>query len=236
LKLDLAAVDATDWAMDGTVSWAKRDDGRPDLTGTPLGAAAGAGAEGLEAITFTEGLAFVSATTGAVLAGVALGSGFTAGALAVGVFAAGFLACTGLSAGAILTATGAFTAGVVVRDVFLESCCGAVGAGASAAPGLAFFVAAAVFTGADAGLDGFAPAFGAVAALGGVALFVLAFTFRLLTETLWVWLSGDPFPAVGARPPGPSARECTGIPKGKPIICNSVTSMASAGKVTPECG
>jgi hypothetical protein len=85
-------------------------------------------------------------------------------------------------------------------------------------------------------LDGLSPAFGAVAALGGVALFVLAFTFRLLTETLWVLLSGDPIPAVGARPPGPSARECTGIPKGKPIICNSVTSMASAVKVTPERG
>ena len=34
VKLDLAAVDATDCAMDGTVNCAKRDDGRPDFCGT----------------------------------------------------------------------------------------------------------------------------------------------------------------------------------------------------------
>jgi len=40
VKLALAAVEATDWAMEGTVNWAKRDEGRPARAGTPDGSMA----------------------------------------------------------------------------------------------------------------------------------------------------------------------------------------------------
>jgi hypothetical protein len=166
------------------------------------------------------------------LAEIGLENGFTAGTLAVAVLTIGAFAdfttvvADFLAATDTLEATAAGAALLAVLAVF----------GFSAATAFAFLAVAAGFNG-EAGLfAALATGSADALALAGVALFVLAFTFRLLTETLWVLLSGDPFPAVGARPPGPSARECTGIPKGKPIICNSVTSMASAGKVTPECG
>jgi hypothetical protein len=137
----------------------------------------------------TVGLAFVSATTAGVLAEIDLDDGFTAEALAVGVFAAGVLA----------------------------------GGSADTAD---FFGAAAGFTGTGALFGALATDFTGALALTGVALVVLAFTFRLLTETRGALLRGVSFPALGAVAPGPSARECTGNPMGKPIICNSVTNIA----------
>ena len=59
-KLALAAVEATDCAIEGTVNCASRDDGRPALTGTD-GAAGVANATGATGATE----AFIGATTGA---------------------------------------------------------------------------------------------------------------------------------------------------------------------------
>jgi hypothetical protein len=225
----LAAVDATDCAMDGTVSCAKREDGRPDFTGMVFVTGAGAGAGGVGAITCTGGLTFVSATTGGVLAEIGLDNGFTAATLVVAVFTigafAGFttVAADFLAATDTLEATAAGAALLAVLAVF----------GSSAATAFAFLAVAAGFNG-EAGLFAALATGSTVAlALAGVALFVLAFTFCLLTETRGVLLRGVWFPALGAGAgaPGPSARECTGIPKGKPIICNSVTNMANLRKI-----
>jgi hypothetical protein len=124
-KLDLAAVDATDCAMEGTVTWARRDDGRPALAGagattgatgagvtldlagvgetavgivTDLAAGLGAGLEAERGGTFTVALGAGLATVLAGGAGTGLAAGFSAtlGALlAAGLARAGF--ATGLA-------------------------------------------------------------------------------------------------------------------------------------------
>lgn len=229
LKLDLAAVDATDWAIDGTVSWARREEGRPDFTGTALAlaAGAGAGAGGLVAVTFTGGLTLVSAATGAVLAGIALGSGFTMGVLALRV---SVVAAFADATAAFLVFAVGFTTGLAGASLDAAFAAGLTGGAAvacfCAAPAPALLAFTSALAGFDAGVDAFGAGFFAAAALAGVALAVLAFTICLLTETLWAWLKrGVAFVAKGVGAPGPSARECTGIPKGKPIICNSVTNI-----------
>jgi hypothetical protein len=142
-----------------------------------------------------------------------LDSGFTAGTLAVGVFTigafAGFttVAADFLAAAEILEAT---AAGAVLLAVL------ALAAGFNDEAGL---------------LAALATGFTVALALAGVALFVLAFTSCLLTETRGVWLRGVWFPVSGAVGSSPSARECTGIPKGKPIICSSVTNIADLRKI-----
>jgi hypothetical protein len=156
-----------------------------------------------------------------------LDSGFTAGTLAVGVFTigafAGFttVAADFLAATETLEATAAGAVLLAVLAVF----------GFSAAPAFAFLAVSAGFNDEAGLLAALATGFTVVWALAGVALFVLAFTSCLLTETRGVWLRGVWFPVSGAVGPSPSARECTGIPKGKPIICNSVTNIADLRKI-----
>jgi hypothetical protein len=163
------------------------------------------------------------------LAEIGLDNGFTAGTLVVAVFTigafAGFttVAADFLAATDTLEATAAGAALLAVLAVF----------GSSAATAFAFLAVAAGFNG-EAGLfAALATGSADALALAGVALFVLAFTFCLLTETRGVLLRGVWFPESGAGvgAPGTSARECTGIPKGKPIICNSVTNMVNLRKI-----
>ena len=73
VKLDLAAVDATDCAMDGTVSCANREEGRPVRTGTPEGVICSSGP-----VDFAIGFAAagVSTTLDAMGEGVVTFSGF----------------------------------------------------------------------------------------------------------------------------------------------------------------
>jgi len=224
----LAAVDATDWAIDGTVSCANREEGRPDFTGTALVAGAGAGTGGEGAIACTDGLTFASTETGGVLAEMDLEIGFTARALAVGAFTLVALSGTATGAADFFAATDVLrTVAVAVLAAWVT---GWVCVAFSPALGLAFF---ADFT-ALSGLGGISMAlltgFIVTLALVGGALVVLAFTFCLLTETRGVLLRGVWLPVSGAAAPGPTARECTGIPKGKPIICNSVTNMSCLRK------
>jgi hypothetical protein len=212
--------------MDGTVSCAKREEGRPDFKGIALARGAGTGVGGLGAITCTDGLTFASATTGGVLAEIGLDNGFTAETLAVGVFTMGALAGAITVFADFLVSPDALEVAAMGADLLAVLAVFSV----SAAPALAFLAAATGFDG-DAGLlVALATGFIVVSALAGVALFVLAFTFCLLTETRGVLLRGIWFPALDPVAPGPSARECTGIPKGKPIICNSVTNMACLRK------
>ena len=95
-KLDFAAVDATDCAIEGTVNCARREEGRPDFTGTAVGPAVTGGA----ASTF--GGATIAAAGEGVFATTALG--FAAGAAE----ALGFVA-TGAAAGFLGAACGATT-------------------------------------------------------------------------------------------------------------------------------
>lgn len=95
-KLDFAAVDATDCAIEGTVNCARREEGRPDFTGTAVGPAVTGGA----ASTF--GGATIAAAGEGVFTTTALG--FAAGAAE----ALGFVA-TGAAAGFLGAACGATT-------------------------------------------------------------------------------------------------------------------------------
>ena len=80
----MAAVEATDCAIDGTVSWASRDDGRPERTGTPdevitgslAGALTGVGAGGVLAALRETGLTFSELFVD--LAGTGLATGVAA--------------------------------------------------------------------------------------------------------------------------------------------------------------
>lgn len=70
LKLALAAVDATDCAMEGTVSWASREEGRPARAGTDAAVTAmGVAGAGL---TGTAGVASFSGITGEITLGFAV--------------------------------------------------------------------------------------------------------------------------------------------------------------------
>jgi hypothetical protein len=127
---------------------------------------------------------------------------------------------------------------------------GAFLAGAAGAAGLlegaGFFVATAVFTGAAlAGAAGAAFALAGTAeglaagltvlavladavvpALALLVLALVAFTSCLLTETRWSGIRVSVSPARDAgRLPAPSARECTGLAMGIPIICKSATNI-----------
>jgi hypothetical protein len=91
-KLALAAVEATDWAIEGTVNCARREEGLPDLTGTAVGSLLGCvstlGATGKSALAAT-GAALI--TSGALLAGFTAAAGAldTTAVLAAVFFAAG---------------------------------------------------------------------------------------------------------------------------------------------------
>lgn len=178
VKLDLAAVDATDCAIDGTVSCARRDDGRPVFCGTPDGP-----------VTSVGSLTGIGAATAAGLTALVSFSGLTTGwAVVVAVLAAGDF---GMETTAFnldgLTEAGAFDAGGFgladfVADLaatFLESitlACGFLAAlGAALIGDLATgFTAgfAAVFAGFFtklAGLVGLANGFPALALTAGLA-------------------------------------------------------------------
>lgn len=224
LKLAFAAVDAIDCAMDGTVSCARREDGRPDLVGTELTTAgAGAGLTGLGEMAFTGAVVLVSAATAGVSAWVALEGFFKTAASATGFLAAAatvFLGgvATGFwgAEAAVASAGFAFTLGLVGAAAFFAGA-----AVAAALAGAALDLAgAAIFASGWTVLAEAVPTF----ALLGLAL--LAFTSCLLTETRSAGCGVSGSPARDAGSSGaPSARECTGLPMGSPIICNSATNI-----------
>ena len=94
-KLDFAAVDATDCAIEGTVNCARREEGRPDFTGTAGGPAVPGGAAstfgGATIGAAVEG-AFGTTALGFVATGAAadfLGAAFGAAALLTGLLFTG---------------------------------------------------------------------------------------------------------------------------------------------------
>jgi hypothetical protein len=182
LKLDLAAVEATDWAIDGTVNIARREEGRPDFTGTVLGATgAGTGMAALEGVEFTGALDGSSATATGGVAGVVLDPAFFTG---MGE-ATAFLGATGLAttgrafalAGLVGLAGGAFAATFAFTSVFTGAAAGFFATGAGLAVTFAGALAAGLAllgaTATGAALD-FAAATGLALALLGLAL--MAFT------------------------------------------------------------
>jgi len=163
-----------------------------------------------------------SATTDVVLAGLALGSGFTADALAVGVeVAVAFNGSEATSFG-FLALAGAFTIGAV-DDALGVAFAFALGSTTACSWS---FTAVAVAECFAAGVDALVAGFFVATALGGVALAVLAFTVRLLIATLGAWVRGRTASfSANAGTPEASARECTGNPEGKPISFSSVTNI-----------
>jgi hypothetical protein len=158
------------------------------------------------------------------LAGLALGSGFTADALAVGVEVA--VASNGSEATSVgfLALAGVFTIGAV-DDALGVAFAFAFSLGLTTACSWSF-TAVAVADCFAAGVDALVAGFFAATALGGVALAVLAFTVRLLVETLGAWVRGRTASfSANAGKPGASAREFTGNPEGKPISFSSVTNI-----------
>ena len=153
-KLDFAAVDATDCAIEGTVNCARREEGRPDFTGTAGGPAVTGGA----AITFgattigaaVEG-AFGTTALGFVATGAAadfLGAAFGAAALLTGLLFTGevtvFFAAGGFAFDGVLaedfTGVGGFFAAAVVALTLLVATALAFGCGLAATVGWAFLV------------------------------------------------------------------------------------------------
>ena len=236
--------------MDGTVNWARRDDGRPALagTGTATGAAGTVFSNGrlvatgdfdLEETVVCIGLADVLETgMGTGLAG-ARGFG-TDGATAfeaAGMDLAGALAVVfwdGTTGLALALATGfAATLAGALAGALTGALVGAFSdaLGASLAVGLA----GTLEVDRTAGLTGLASGFpldltAACNLLLAAAVLLtfpdLAFTSCLLADFSCAWSVGP------AAPPGPlddcfgggsPARECTGFPKGKPISCKIET-------------
>ncbi len=207
------------------------------------GAAMGAGETGFGTEGFTGDLALGVAATfwvggwgleGAVLAA----TGFLAATFTT-AGAAGFLVGTGVFAVAL--AAGSVDWGFLAAgsDSLATTGAGLVAGFLTAVPGaeeglvVGFFTAVAEVAMGLAGgfLDVLVAAAGALAAVGGTALAfagalagvtVLAFTTGLLTETLGLGsgLALGPL-SFGRATPAPSARECTGLPAGKPINCRS---------------
>ena len=150
----MAAVDATDWAMDGTVIWAKRAEGRVARAGTS------------PATNGTGSASLTTAAGTATLLAAALREDFTlTGGVAMGAFAialAGFKTSFGSGNGGVLTADFA----AVLTGVFFGVALTASGA-ASLTAGLLLlaetatvFVLTGVLTGVFAGV--FAGVFGGV--------------------------------------------------------------------------
>ena len=168
-KLDFAAVDATDCAIEGTVNCARREEGRPDFTGIAVGPAATGGAAStfwgttIAAAGESEGVFATTALGFAAGAAEALGFGATGAAagflgaacgattLLTGLlftgavtmfFAAGRFAFDGVLA-ADFTGAAGFLAAVVVFTL-LAATAFAFGCGLAATLGLAFLVLVAL--------------------------------------------------------------------------------------------
>lgn len=155
-------MDAIDWAIEGTVNCARREEGLPDLTGTALGS----WVTGAATLGVTDAAALAGAGEG-LCAGAALAAGFTAAAVALAAAGVGDFFATGAAAlgggavflaGVVTVFFGAGTlafAGVLEMDltgaaVFLTGAAGALVAlaalilvaatGLAPVPGLAFLV------------------------------------------------------------------------------------------------
>ena len=163
-KLDFAAVDATDCAIDGTVNCARLEEGRPDFTGTAGGPAVTGGAAStfggativaaFEGAFGTTALGFVAGAAdalGFVATGAAagfLGAAFGAAALLTGLlftgevtvfFAAGGFAFDGVLAEDFTGVAGFFAAAVVALTLLVATAL-AFGCGLAATVGWAFLV------------------------------------------------------------------------------------------------
>jgi hypothetical protein len=228
--------------MDGTVNWARRDDGRPAFAGTAAGAGA---AETLTTVGVTDMdlISFVAAAVEADLAGD-LTTGFATGLTGVGDLATGLATAfaAALTAGLTADLTAGWVTGFAIAlvagfaDFTATALTGVLltafaGAFATVLPaGLT-----GVFTGVALALAGLATGFVVgLTAAGTLLLAVLAlvsfpdiaFTSFLLAGLAWAWSVGTAFPsgALEALPGGVSpARECTGFPNGKPISCKIET-------------
>ena len=176
----MAAVEATDCAIEGTVSEASRDDGRPVRWGTPDGDMIVVGG-----MTRVSALGTLGAWTVSTLL---LGMDFLLGVVALAE-AAGLTAL----AGAVLAA-GRLTSGLAFLTGALVATLAAAPWGVLAAVVLAAGLLLVGLAGADlvdlaTVLTAFAVVLVAVLVFAGVA-----FTWRLLTELVcpWVVLSGLP--------------------------------------------
>ena len=240
----MAAVEATLCAIEGTVTWARREDGRPALAGTGAGTGAATATTGLDlagdeetAVGIVTDLAaglgagletdvggVFTAAFGAALAtawGLVAATGFLAGlgaafeiTLAAGLAAA---LATGLGTGFATLLAGAALA------VFAAGLATTLATGFAA--GLATtFLAAALTVGLAAGLAGLFTAL--LAALVGVALPDFVFTSCLLAGLACACSADTEVllrPREGLSAGLSSARECTGSRFGKPISCKSET-------------
>ncbi len=250
------------------MSWANRDEGRPDLMGTTLlkavattgasGTATGVAGTDFGKEGFTGDLALgVAATFGVggwgLEGAVLVATGFLA-ATFTGAGAADFLVWTGLFDGVL--AAGSLDGGFLAAETAFLAIVGAglpagfLAAVVEVAVGLAIdflAVVARVTTGfaarflalAAGAATGFAAGFlgvlvavaGALAAVDWTALAfwgalagftVLAFTTGLLTETRDLGSGPAVWPlSFGRATPASSARECTGLPAGKPTNLRS---------------
>ena len=204
-------MEATDWAIEGTVNCARRDEGLPDLTGTAVGSLLGCvGSLGAIGAATLAGAGAALPTGGALLAGlkVAAGALDATAVLAADFFAAG-AAGLGAGGGAVFLVgviTVFFGAEALVLACVLEINLGATaGFLVGATDVLAVFVALGLAAGT------------CLAAVLGLAFLVLvAFNSCLLIET-----HGPRLREVQllTRPAGLSpcsARECTG--KSRPLV------------------
>jgi hypothetical protein len=196
--------------MEGTVSWAKRDEGRPDLVGTGLstedaGTGTEEGAEDWVAVAFTEDFFGACGTAEAALAvcslGAALGeamgsffAGLGAAALATGVFAAAALSLSEGAATVFVAAVVGFLGTVLAGGLALGT---AFFSGVASFAGVSFF--ACVGFAANVGLDGgflAAAAFFADALISGTGA---AATVLALERSVVAGAAGlEAFTAAGA--------------------------------------
>lgn len=178
VKLDFAAVDATDCAMEGTVNWARREEGRPALAGTAAAVATAGAATGEAGLAACVG-------AGTVLAALAFAAGAAGAAAALTLFFKSFLSTAGATD---------FAAGLAAA--------GTVGLATDLVAGLLTGFAAGLATGLATGLAGLfrteftdlAAAFGAgfwfLAVTAGFALGLVANALAAVTGVLAAVLAG----------------------------------------------
>ncbi len=224
--------------MDGTVSCANLDEGRPALAGTAAGAT-GTGVVFSTGATEAAGVLVLGETVvGIGLAG-ALEAGLGTGLVAARGFGTG-TAC-GLDAVVVALATGfagTFFAGAAALVAGLAGLADLTGAllatglaGAAFGEGLAGFFATGLLTVAAGLTAGFALGLPAAGALDGAAVALLffpglAFTSCLLAERVCSWSVVPAVPLLpleGSSGGASPARECTGFAIGKPISCKIET-------------
>ena len=217
MKLALAAVDATDCAMDGTVNCARREDGRPERTGIPSAVIGGAAVTDLlsdsAGLAITSALILVLTSSDFFLDGETTGFAATEGS--------GTLA--GLEASPDVPGLAGVGAALLVAGLAsgagLATGLGALDLGATGAAG----------TWALTGLPG-----AAVLLTATSCLTACAFTVDLLAG--FTCTSGTGVTTGSARTVESaglvtfdkvlsSARECTGLAEEKPISCKSETNM-----------